>query len=380
MRVLVNALSVNNQSGRHVLMGHLNQLRGWTEGSHEYVILYHDSNRDIVVDKPGYRWIECPAKTAQWSPRAIWEFQNLNRIVEQTDSDLIFTPAGVSVPGIKAPQVVFCQNPWCLVPELHHEWKDKFKAWMQRRGYRRTMRDASLMVFNSQYMYDAYVKNAGSDARRAMVVYQAIAETTWDAAGRLRKSLLEKNHIVSVSAMAPHKGADVLVRAVRLVRNKVPDVTLTFAGGWPDTSHRTQIEGLVDELGLGDAVTFSGWISDDDLHRLYSRAHVFSLLSRCESFGIPAVEAQSFGTPAIGTDTCAIPEVGGAGGLYSPVDDVETAAANLVKVLTNHGLWEQLSRSAIENAQRFRWSECSRPLLKMFDSVRPDVLDKQGVG
>ena len=64
---------------------------------------------------------------------------------------------------------------------------------------------------------------------------------------------------------------------------------------------------------------------------------MFCLLSRCESFGIPAVEAQSFGTPALGTDTCAIPEVGGRGGLYSPVDDVEAAANNLIRVLRDQG-------------------------------------------
>ncbi|QDV82993.1 glycosyltransferase family 4 protein [Planctomycetes bacterium TBK1r] len=369
MRVLVNALSVNNQSGRHVLMGHMNRLRDWTEGTHDYVFLFHDANRDIVVDLPGYQWVECPASTSRWSRRALWEYRNLNKIARQTHSDFIFTPAGVSVPGIKTPQVVFCQNPWCMVPELHHGLNDKFKAWLQRRGYRRTMRESSLMVFNSQYMHDAYRLNAGGDAKRAMVVYQAISETTWEAARRWGKSLLEKNHIVSVSAMAPHKGADVLVRAFRLVRDTIADARLTFAGGWPDPSHRRQIENLVKELGLSDAVTFCGWISDEELQQLYSRAHVFSLLSRCESFGIPAIEAQSFGTPAIGTDTCAIPEIGGDGGVYSPVDDVEAAAANLVNVLTNEDLWSRLSDRASENARRFCWTECSRPLLQMFDIV-----------
>ena len=250
MKVLVNALSVTNQSGRHVLMGHLDQIREWTEGVHEYVILYHDTNRDIVVDRPGYKWIECPGNTARWASRAFWEYRNLNKISEREKCDFIFTPAGVSVPGIKTPQVVFCQNPWCMVPELHHTFKDKVKAWLQRRAYRRTMIESTLMVFNSHFMHQAYRTNAGADAKNSMVVYQAIADSTWEAAERLEKSLLEKHHIVSVSAMAPHKGADVLVRAFRLVRDEIADAKLTFAGGWPDKDHRAEIEKLVQGAGI----------------------------------------------------------------------------------------------------------------------------------
>jgi len=369
VRVLINALSVTNQSGRHVLMGHLNQLRRWTEGEHDYVILHHDSNQDIVTPQPEYRWVKCPPETAQWAARARWEYRNLNRLAADTASDFIFTPAGVTVPGIERPQVVFCQNPWCLVPELHQTWKDKAKATLQRRSYRRTMGEAALMVFNSQYMSDAYRVNAGFDAASSLIVYQAISDQTWTAAADLGKSLREKNHIVSVSAMAPHKAADVLVRSLRLVHHAGVKARLTFAGGWPDAGYRARVEGLVESLGLKDAVTFTGWISEHELHRLYSRADLFCLLSRCESFGIPAVEAQSFGTPALGTDTCAIPEVGGAGGLYSSVDNAQSAAENILRCLTDDGLWRSLSDAAKTNALRFRWDTCSRPLLQMFDAV-----------
>ena len=369
MKVLINALSVTNQSGRHVLMGHLEQLRELTLGRHDFTILFHDTNRDMIVEKTGYSWIECPPSTARWAPRAWWEYRNLNRLAAQNDSDFVFTPAGVAVPGLRVPQVVFCQNPWCLVPELHQSPADKFKAWVQRRAYRAAMRDSCLMVFNSRFMHRAYRENAGGDAKQSMVVYQAIADSTWDAAERLGKSLMEPNHIVCVSAMGSHKGADVLVRALAVVRARGLAARLTFAGGWPDKAYRGRVQQLVEELGLGEHVTFSGWISDAELHELYSRGHVFCLLSRCESFGIPAVEAQSFGTPAIGTDTCAIPEIGGSGGLYSPVDDAEAAADNLVRVLSDKALWSDLSLRAKENAEQYRWSRCSRPLLKMFDLV-----------
>ncbi|MCA9140245.1 MAG: glycosyltransferase [Planctomycetales bacterium] len=367
MRVLVNALSVTNQSGRHVLLGHLNQLSRLSAGDHEFVVLYHSTNQDIVSQRDAFHWIECPDSTARWHGRALWEYRNLNRMSRRHQCDLIFTPAGVSVPGIETPQVVFCQNPWCLVPGLHQSTQDKVKAAIQRRAYRRTMRDATLMVLNSNYMMQAYRDNANDDTANSIVVYQGIADETWEAADRLGKSMMERNHIVSVSAMAPHKGADTLVRAVRLVRDRGVDAKLTLAGGWPDRSYRTSVEQLVRDLKLDDHVHFSGWISDQQLLELYSRAHVFCLLSRCESFGIPAVEAQSFGTPALGTTACAIPEIGGDGGLYSAVDDARAAAENLVCTLSDDAVWRDLSVKAVHNANRFRWETCSQPLMQMFD-------------
>ncbi|MEM6472084.1 MAG: glycosyltransferase family 1 protein [Planctomycetota bacterium] len=367
MRVLVNALSVTNQSGRHVLMGHLNQLSEWVAGEHEFVVLHHGLNEDIVQDSPAFSWVRCPDATARWLGRSLWEYRNLNSVAEKQQCRVVFTPAGVAVPGIKVPQVVLCQNPWCLVPGLHHSLSDKLKAAIQRRAYRRTMKHADLMVFNSKFMQKAYEQITGGPARESIIAYQGLTSETWEKASQLGKSNREDGLIVSVSAMAPHKGADVLVKALRRVVDRGFDARLILAGGWPDEPYRRLVESTVVEQGLSDRVEFSGWISDGQLHELYSRAHVFCLLSRCESFGIPAVEAQSFGTPAIGTTACAIPEIGGDGGLYSKVDDVDGAADNLLRALTDCPMWDQLSAEAIKNANRFRWEACSRPLLKMFE-------------
>ncbi|GAG17383.1 unnamed protein product, partial [marine sediment metagenome] len=50
MRVVVNALSATNLSGRRVLLGHVSRLARWTAGRHEYCVLYHRANRDIRRD------------------------------------------------------------------------------------------------------------------------------------------------------------------------------------------------------------------------------------------------------------------------------------------------------------------------------------------
>jgi glycosyltransferase involved in cell wall biosynthesis len=101
------------------------------------------------------------------------------------------------------------------------------------------------------------------------------------------------------------------------------------------------------------------------LDQLYAESRVFCLMSRCESFGIPAVEAQLFGTPVVTATAGAIPEICGAGGVYRDPDDVAGVAAALQTLLDDDAEWRRLSAAARGNAARFAWSRCSRPLAKL---------------
>lgn len=370
MRVLVNALSVTNLSGRHVLLGHLQKVALWTRGEHEFDVLFHAHNRDVCRDMgENVRWVECPGLTADWLGRSAWEMTNLSRVASTLGSDFLFTPAGTIVPGLPLPQVVFAQNPWALVKNLQRTAIQNVKAVLQRSNYRRAVRESPLMFFNSDYMRTAYRENAGCIEIDSAVVYQALDDETHELARQMRSSS-ERNplQIFSVSAMAPHKGVETLVQALAIVRERyeIP-AQLVLAGAWPDRRYRKMIEALVSELGLQANVIFKGHVSEQELYQLYAESRVFALMSRCESFGIPAIEAQAFGTPVVSSNCCAIPEVCGRGGVFPEVGDVQGTADRIATLLSDELAWCQLSEAAIENSGKFRWNLCSQKLLRMFE-------------
>ena len=96
---------------------------------------------------------------------------------------------------------------------------------------------------------------------------------------------------------------------------------------------------------------------------------MFCLLSRCESFGIPAIEAQAFGTPTVVADVCAPPEVAGPGGVVVPVGAIDQAATVLAQLLQEGNIWDKASQKALANAERFRWSQVARPLVEFLDHL-----------
>ena len=366
-KVLVNALSVTNPSGLHVLLGHMNQVADGLQGRVRLVLLCREDMAGLQADL-GHRadWEFAPESTRGWFHRAWWERANLTRIALKHEIFAYFTPSGIAAHQLDIPQIVFCQNPWALVPAARRR-RDAFKAWLQRRAYRRAMRVAEVMVFNSRYMQKAYRENAGFEEKRGLVVYQAADDFPRDpAASDLPR---RPGQILCVSVMAPHKNAETLVRAFRTVFAVHPESRLVIAGSWPDPTYEKKIRALVANLGLATAVEFAGFVSRERLDRLYSESRVFCLMSRCESFGIPAIEAQLFGTPVVSSTVCAIPEICGEGGLFCEPDDVPGIAAALRTLLDDDAEWQRLSAAARANAERFSWSRCSAPLVALLSEM-----------
>ncbi len=372
MRFLINALSVSNTSGRHVLLGHLRHFARWTEDRHDFRVLYNRGNRDMVGGfARNVSWHRCPSSTENWSARILWEAIELPSVVRKTHADAVFNPAGVAYSGLDVPQISFAQNPWCLVPEVRHGWRDRLKALLQRHAYRRAMKIASVMVFNSEFMRLSYRKNAGCLERRSYVIHQGVGEETFAAAEKMRNVVGRKHfQVLCVSVMARHKGVETVVEALRLLRSEkgIP-AGLVLVGAWPDVEYENFIRGKVAQWGLQGSVEFRGHVPRAELHRAYAESKVFCLMSRCESFGIPGIEAQAFGTPVVSSNCCAIPEICGAGGLFADPQDAPDVADKLALLMSSQKEWKDRSYKGLANVERFRWEKCSRGFETVFDSL-----------
>jgi len=247
-------------------------------------------------------------------------------------------------------------------------YRERLKAIAQRAAYRAAQRSADFMAYTSEHMRRLYQQNAGGRlARRGVVVYPGINDATHELAERTRDpQAKDRNTILCVSVMARWKNCETLIRAVRRLRDENIPARLRLIGGWPDPVYRREIEIEIDRLGLKRHVTLEGHLSVQDLHAAYRSAGIYALLSKCESFGIPAIEAQAFGTAVVGSSTCAMPEIGGEGGIYVVPDDIDSTTSALNRLLTNDETWSLFAAKAIANARRFRWETCSQPLQQIF--------------
>lgn len=157
-----------------------------------------------------------------------------------------------------------------------------------------------------------------------------------------------------------YKGFEVLVRALPLIRGRVPDATLTLVGA----GHlRSSLEALARANGCGEALRCAGAVTDAERDALLAEATVFAMPSRLpagsggEGFGIVYLEAGAHGTPVVaGNVGGALDAVvnGRTGILVAPEDHVEVAEA-ISGLLLDRELAARLGSGGREWAERFAW-------------------------
>jgi phosphatidylinositol alpha-1,6-mannosyltransferase len=179
---------------------------------------------------------------------------------------------------------------------------------------------------------------------------------------RVRHGLVGRPVIVCVSRLVSRKGQDTLIRALPLVRRRVPDAALLLVSGGP---YRSTLEGLARETGVAPHVVFTGTVPWAELPDYYAAGNVFAMPCRTrrggldvEGLGIVYLEASAVGLPVVAGDSGGAPDAvrEGETGYVVSGRDVPALAEKLVALLGNPTLAERFGsagRAWVEES--WRW-------------------------
>jgi len=175
--------------------------------------------------------------------------------------------------------------------------------------------------------------------------------------------------LLYVGGLSPHKNLLRLIEA--FARSADDDVKLVLTGDVNDVfhTHVPQIRAAIARHDLRDRVIMTGFVPDDDLVFLYSRAYALIQPSLLEGFGLPAVEAMACGTPVVSSRAGSLPEVVGEAGVYFDPTDVGSMAGAIGSFLNDPELRDRLARLARERSALFTWDASARALLDCFDEL-----------
>ena len=229
--------------------------------------------------------------------------------------------------------------------------------WMGR-GVTWAFGRADAIVGVSSHTASTFVK-AGYRSDRVHAVLNAIDPSRWDpsldpAPGRASLGVPDDAPlIVSVARLFRWKGHFELLSALALVKRKHPNVRLAIVGSdYPADSGTTRmLKEHASKLGIGENVIFTGQRSD--IAALLAACDVFSLPSFEEPFGLVFAEAMAMKRPVVALSNGGTQEVveHGKCGLLSSPGDIDTLAANLLRLLDDPALRTQFGeqgRSRVE--------------------------------
>ena len=143
--------------------------------------------------------------------------------------------------------------------------------------------------------------------------------------------------ILFIGRLAAVKGVRLLLEAVATLRARHPGLTLTLVGDGPD---RSGLEARAQALGLGDAVTFTGYLGEAGVAEVLARSDMLVLPSFAEGVPVVLMEAMASGLPVVATRVGGVAELveDGVSGLLVPPGDAGVLAGAMDRLLADPDL------------------------------------------
>lgn len=231
---------------------------------------------------------------------------------------------------------------------------------------------------------DELVELYGADPGKIVVIPSAVNTAVFRPVDRARaRRDLGWNEdeltLLYVGRVLPRKGIDNVVRALPLLRGRLPRPhRLVVVGGETPNAdlerepEMRRLAALAESLGVRDLVHFIGHRSSRELHRYYSAADVFVSTPWYEPYGLTPLEAMACGAPAV---------VSAVGGMKFTVVDGETGfhvspnapaqlADRLVRVLGEPALRRRLSDAARARVETlFTWPRVAAGVANLYDEL-----------
>lgn len=164
------------------------------------------------------------------------------------------------------------------------------------------------------------------------------------------KSLEKYPIIMAMGRLAKQKGFSYLLRAFKIVRDKLKARLVILGEG----EKKNELENLAQNLNISTDVSFIGFKSNP--YKYLSHANLFVLSSLWEGFPNAIIEAMACGTPVISTNCSSGPKeiiTSCVNGLLVPPENPEEMAKAILEVLTNKKLSEKIAEAGSKKVNEF---------------------------
>jgi glycosyltransferase involved in cell wall biosynthesis len=151
------------------------------------------------------------------------------------------------------------------------------------------------------------------------------------------------------------KGVDILLQAMKLVRQRIGTAQLVIVGDSND-GYRQELEEMATALGIRNSVSFLGWVRNDTIDKIYQESWVLAVPSIWEEgLGMVMVEAGLTGRTVIGSDLGGIKDFiqHGANGLLVPPGDIKALANALSSILQDRNRAIEMGKQNSVMARRY---------------------------
>lgn len=225
---------------------------------------------------------------------------------------------------------------------------------------KRVYRNASSFIASSSRSKELQLQY-GADENRIYTSFITV---------NLNKFRFEKNDysndLLYVGSLIKRKGVDLLLNALVFIHQ---DYTLHIVGSGREEE---ELRDLAASLGIGSKVIFHGFVQQEELKELYSKAGIFILPTREDCFGLVTLEAMCASLPIVTSKYADgafdLVEDGYNGYVVDP-NDARGFGLKIETLLSNKEKCREFGRKSLLMTSRFEFSEVMKPFIQAIESV-----------
>lgn len=345
VRNLLNCLAALDRDADFV--AYLSKLEAFQEVPRRFV------KRHVAVDPFLRLGFDLPRKLRKDRPDLLH--------VQYTSPIFCSTPIVVSVHDVS-----FIEHPGYFSP---------FRTIQLRTTVRRTVKSAARVLtaskFSKQQILNAYRLNE----ERVVVVPNGVASAFRPIAREVAQRSLHSrfgwssSFILTVGDLQPRKNYIGLIRAFEKLMRAHPQLEQHLVVVGKESWHASDIRAAARRSSVADRIHFTGFVSDEELLRLYGACDLFVCPSFYEGFGLPILEAMACGRAVACSNTSAMPEVADSAAiLFNPNSEDEIVLA-MRDLLLNPELRTRMERLGLQRAATFSWESTAAKTLDVYYAV-----------
>lgn len=242
------------------------------------------------------------------------------------------------------------------------------------------MRSCQHIVIPSESMKEIVIRDYGLQDRYTVIPTGMDLQPYQQADGKELRSRLgwQKDKVlISVGRLGQEKNWPILLKAVKKVLRKHPDLRMVLIG---DGLEKNNLQQLAAELGIAGRVTFTGELPFSEVPAYLKAADIFAFASITETQGLVTMEAMAAGLPIVavnGSGTSDIVEDGKQGFLVP--NNASALAKALDEVLNSPSLMKRFQRNAIRKSKTFDVEVQTKKLLDVYKQAIQDKAQERYV-
>jgi len=378
MRIGINALVVGEKKTgiAYYTIELLKELIKYSECTF-FIFVQNKDYFDCISKYTNVKFIEMPISKKGILSRLYAEQIKIPKFSDELSLDLIHSTAFTIPVWAKCKNIVTVHD---MVYKVYPETLNKNRKWYYNFFFDMCIRKADSTICVSENTRYDVLKYLKVDPKITHTILEGvdaekfnISNQTTSIIKRFDMLELPDKYILFVGSIEPRKNLITLIEAykdlVELIEHKL---VIVGAKGWKSSD----LYEAINKFNLINKVIFTGYIEDELMPMIYSKADIFVFPSLYEGFGLPLLEAMACETPVITSNQSCLPEIVGDAAITVNPIKTKDLSSSIQLLLENKALTEELINKGRDRVRVLNWRTAAIKTMQLYKKTIEEKVDQ----